>query len=75
MTTRAQGLAVAAAIIARHVPNLPGLCLLLDTAGCGRLAKALRARVGDRTPEVGGSPHPDPAVWAEAASRPMGGGR
>lgn len=67
--TRAQAMRAAAAIVALRVADLPGLCLLLEDGGCGRLAAALRARMGDKPAEVGGSPHPDAGLWAEAADR------
>lgn len=43
--TRAEALATAAGVIARDVPDLPGLVSLLEHAGQMRLARALRARM------------------------------
>jgi hypothetical protein len=67
--TRATALALAAAAISRNVADITGLCLLLDDAGFGRLAAALRLRLGERPAAVSGAPRPDAARWAEAANR------
>jgi hypothetical protein len=73
--TRGEALRTAAAVIARHVPDLPGLALLLADAGQGRLSAALRACGGKKraTPRERGVP--DAEVWAAAARRMVGGGR
>ena len=68
--TRAEALRTAAAVIARGVADLPGLALLLDEAGLGRLSAALRPRAGGKG--VGGAPRPDAGLWAEAARRMVG---
>jgi hypothetical protein len=59
----------AAGVIAKAVPDLPALILLLDDAGLKRLAAALRLRLGEGQAAVGGAPRPDAALWAEAANR------
>jgi hypothetical protein len=66
---RTQALDIAAGIIARQVPDLGGLILLLDDAGQNRLVAALRARLAQRRAEVGGTARPDPALWAAAGAR------
>lgn len=70
--TRGQALAVAAAIIAKSVPDLPGLIALLKVAGQLRLAAALRAGAGGKPAGVGGAARPDAGMWAEAARRAVG---
>jgi hypothetical protein len=73
--TRAEALEAAAAVIARAVPDIADLAMLLDTAGQTRLAAALRVRLAGRVPGVGGEARPDPEMWAVAAERLVGGGR
>jgi hypothetical protein len=73
--TRTQALQAAAGIIARDVPDLAGLCALLEYAGQLWLAAALRARAGEKTAVVGGAARPDAEVWAEATRRAVGVGR
>jgi hypothetical protein len=71
--TRKRGLAVAAAIIARHVPNLGDLVLALDDAGALRLSAAVRNTMSDRGPAVvGGEARPDAAFWAAEARKVLG---
>jgi hypothetical protein len=70
--TRGQALAVAAAIIAKSVPDLPGLIALLKVAGQLRLAAALRAGAGGKPAGVGGAARPDAAFWAAEALKVLG---
>jgi 8-oxo-dGTP pyrophosphatase MutT (NUDIX family) len=67
--TRAEALATAAGIVAKHVPDLPGLISLFDFADQTRVAAALRARAGGGPAVVGGGAHPPEGLWAEAARR------
>ena len=70
--TRAEATRTAAAIIARDVPDLAGLALLLDAAGIARLAAALRAQGGDKrgAPRERGAP--DAEVWDRQAGKVIG---
>ena len=72
--SRPEAARAAAAVIARHVPNLAELAALLDAGGFGRLGDALRVLVAARAVDVG-SAKPDPAVWREACERMLGGAR
>jgi hypothetical protein len=72
--TRGEALRAAAAVIARDVPDLAGLGLLLADAGLGRLAAALRAQGGKKRVLPPGRGSPDAAVWAAAVRRAVGGG-
>jgi hypothetical protein len=66
---RRSAMLAAAGLIARSVPDLPGLIDLLEHAGgSSRLVAALRARP-PAPATVGGLARPDPAVWAELAAR------
>ena len=58
------------AIIRRHVPNLRDLCLVLDAAGCGRLAETLRTPEGGA--EVCGEANPDAEFWRREVERVLG---
>ena len=69
--TRGEATRCAAAIVAAHTPDLVALCLILDTAGLGRLSAALRALGGDAKPPVArGSP--DAELWDRQADRVIG---
>jgi hypothetical protein len=60
--TRAAALAAAAVDIAKSVPDIGALDVLLDIAGQKRLSAALREIVASRPAEVGGKPRPDVEV-------------
>lgn len=67
---RTQALTCAAAIIAKHVPNLGDLILVLEAAGQLRLAGAIRNRMPPRAGgKVGGAAKPDPELWRRQAER------
>lgn len=69
--TRGEATRCAAGIVARHVPDLVALALLLDEAGLGRLSAALRSLGGDAKPPVArGSP--DAAAWDRQAEKVIG---
>lgn len=70
--TRGEALDACAGILARHIPNIYGLALLLHDAGAARLAAGLRARARRNAAEVGGKAKPDADFWAAEAQRVLG---
>jgi hypothetical protein len=67
--TRTEALQAVAGMIARDVPDLPGLISLLESSDNKRLAAALRMRMRGKPGGIGGSPRPDPEVWRRQAER------
>jgi hypothetical protein len=61
--SRAQALQAAVDELNEHIPDIRHLADLLDRGGQTRLANGLRARLTAK-PAVGGSPKPDPVLWA-----------
>jgi hypothetical protein len=71
--TRGEATRAAAGIVGRWVPDIGGLCLILDEAGLGRLSAAVRAAGGGKkraTPRARAAP--DAAVWYRQADRVIG---
>jgi hypothetical protein len=67
--TRAEALAVAAAIIRASVPDLKTLLGLLENANHRRLAAEIRRQAVAPTVRIEGQPHCDPALWARGSVR------
>ena len=73
--TRTEALRAAGAVIARSVPNLDELEILLRTAGQSRLAEAITARRAERMPAIGEGciGNLDVALWNQAAEHLIAG--
>jgi hypothetical protein len=67
--TRAENLALAAAIIRASVPDLRTLIGLLELAGQRRLAAEIRRQMETPTVSITGQAHCDPAMWREGRVR------
>ena len=66
--TRGEALDACAGILARHIPNIYGLALLLHDAGAARLAAGLRARARRTRPRSAVRPSPTPISGCRGAA-------